>query len=197
MTNRPSICYNLFVILCLDPTQQSLHTNAQQYINPKAICEMKHCNRQCLTRICLISAEGLQRRLQADRENRGEQVQHVRLGRVEEQEEAHVRGFERQWEAHESQKDPEKKYSHTLSPHSDRVATTPPKVPWELTCTAKNLFYSITGGVWRRRHYRMELRELIAESDIFVLSYWHQDYGTFYSIRQTLHQRMKGWTKVD
>lgn len=106
-------------------------------INSKAICQMKL---KCLTCICLLPAEGFWHRLQADREDRGEQVQHIRLGRVEEQEKADVRGFERQREADESQKDPEKKYSHTLSPHSNCVATNPTRVPWEhLTALRKVL----------------------------------------------------------
>lgn len=59
--------------------------------------------------------------LQADRADRREPVQHVRLGRVEEQEEAHVCGSERQRQANEGQEDAEKKHGHTLPAHSHRI----------------------------------------------------------------------------
>lgn len=60
---------------------------------------------------------------------------------MDEQEEAHVRRSERQREADEGQKDPEKKHSHTLSPHSYRVATTPPKGTFNCTEERLGIFF--------------------------------------------------------
>lgn len=71
-----------------------------------------------LTFILLISpAEGLWSGLSPDRTHRGEQVQHLRIGRVAQQEEAHVRGTEHQREADEGEENPKEKHSHSLPAH--------------------------------------------------------------------------------
>lgn len=62
-------------------------------------------------------AEGLRTRLSPDRTHRGEQVQHLRLGRVAKQEEAHVCGTERQRKANEGEENPQEKHSHSLPAH--------------------------------------------------------------------------------
>lgn len=66
---------------------------------------------------CSSSTEGLWSRLSPDRTHRGEQVQHLRFGRVALQEEAHVCGTERQWKTNEGEKDTKEKHSHSLPAH--------------------------------------------------------------------------------
>ncbi|CAF99321.1 unnamed protein product, partial [Tetraodon nigroviridis] len=64
-----------------------------------------------------LRSEGLWSRLPPDRTHRGEQVQHLRLGGVAQQEEAHVRGAERQRKTDEGEENPPEKHGHTLSAH--------------------------------------------------------------------------------
>lgn len=66
---------------------------------------------------CLPPAEGLWSGLSSDRTHRGEQVQHLRFGRVAQQEEAHVCGTERQRQANEGEENPKEKHCHSLPAH--------------------------------------------------------------------------------
>lgn len=82
------------------------------------ICWITHL--QIVFTVC--SPEGLWCWLSVDRTDWGEQVQHLCLSRVAEQEEAHVRGAERQRQAHEGQENTKEKHCHPLPAHSG-VAT--------------------------------------------------------------------------
>lgn len=112
--------------------------------------------------------EGVWHWLQADREDRGEPVQHVRLSRVEEQEEAHVRGFERQRQANEGQEDTEKKHGHALPSHSHPIGPVHGKrsLHWENTW---NFFYSIKRCLWKDSTMYSNWAELFADTYIYKL----------------------------
>lgn len=73
------------------------------------------------------SAEGLWAGLPADRTHRGEQVQHLRLGGVAQQEEAHVRGAQRQRQTDEGEENPPEKHGHALPAHRRTPSMTEPE----------------------------------------------------------------------
>lgn len=98
------------------------------------------------------SPERVRHWLQADRADWGEPVQHVCLGRVEEQEKAHVRGSERQRQANEGQEDTEKKHGHALPAHSHPIGPIHGKhsLHWENTW---NFFLQYQEMSLEGRHY--------------------------------------------
>lgn len=71
-----------------------------------------------------FSAEGLRAGLPLDRTHRGEQVQHLRLGGVAQQEEAHVRGAQRQRQTDEGEENPPEKHGHALPAHRRTTSMT-------------------------------------------------------------------------
>ena len=65
----------------------------------------------------LLPSERLRSRLPPYRAHRGEQIQHVRVGRVAPQEETHVCGPQRQRQVYEREENAPEKHCHSLPAH--------------------------------------------------------------------------------